>query len=154
MPDDSGRLDVITLVARRLGGESPERLTGGVTVSAWLPYPSYGGLPPMYRRPGSASPPIYRRLRPGWTEAQFLRAAEGVYARAREAARLQLRRENVADAFKPYEGDAMAQAVRAMARKGHYRIYEMITVEDCAFWLKWLTKWRARRRDADAGTTR
>jgi hypothetical protein len=152
VPDGSGRLDVITLVAYRRG--RGDRLTGEVIVAAWLPEPGYGFMAQFHRRPGWTSPPIASRLRPGWTEAQFLRAAEGVYARALVAARLQLLQENVADAFKPYEGDAVAQA-EFRARKGcpHPWRYRDMTAEDCAFWLKWITTWGAHRRDADAVTT-
>jgi hypothetical protein len=140
-PDGTGRLEVITLSARRAGywtGPYERRRwvnSGGVYMAAAVKPPTYGGYQ------GAVSS---RRLKPGWSPDQFLRAAAACYHDAVLTANLQSYRENVYAAFQPFEKDtALIDAAEAESENTiHTTIYDEMSREDCIFWLDWL---RARK---------
>lgn len=124
----------ITLEARRCsvfargsGWKRGIRLSGGLALTVRTSSPAYGV-------PWSTA----MRLRPGWSNESFERAAAHLYELARRQRDLDARRDLVYAKF----GDAAPEAIVAAAeadaaRDGRPVEYGAMSHEDCDYWLAW-----------------
>lgn len=115
--------------------ETLRHVTGGVVIEGGLPMPTYGNRPFTFTR----------RLRPDWTEAQFIAATDDILIRCRAALQLQRCRESVYAAAGDLETNpTFCAAVEAEeSRYGSPSCYDTMTEADCEHWLAWLASWKA-----------
>ena len=127
----------IVLSGRRCSVGIDHELSGGVVVEARLKFNSM--FPNWYWQ---------RRLLPGWTREQFIRAASRCYAEAMEKDDLRKRAENLDVKVVPIlanEGvrDAFVDEVDIVEEQsGHPTDYLGMTKEDFLFWEQWIAKWK------------
>jgi hypothetical protein len=127
----------VTLFARRCARRAygKTELTGGIVITATGPRPDFLGR----------APTVSRRLKPNWTDTQFVMAAARCFQEVLNVIRLNFYRDALYHRFGDDITSKLEVAVRrAKKATGHTDVYSDMTSDDVRFWNEWLNKRQAK----------